>query len=216
MARRPRPAGEYGRRGPVREPYDLVLVVCEGAKTEPEYFRGLRKALRLSSANILIVPSHYGNDPVSLVKYATDKYQEEKGIYDRMYCVFDRDGHAGYQQALQMVVNSGLAKAKKLFAITSVPCFEIWVLLHFQFSTAAFTKLGQKSGCDRVIDAIRKNLAAYQKAFVNVFDELNPHTGTAIDNAQKLRKHNTQTGANNPATSVDILVTYLRGLKAKS
>lgn len=28
-----------------REPYDRVLIVCEGQKTEPDYLEGLRKEL---------------------------------------------------------------------------------------------------------------------------------------------------------------------------
>lgn len=213
MAHRPKPAGSYRRRGPVREPYDLVLIVCEGAKTEPEYFRGLRKAYRLSNANIEISPSHYGNDPISLVKFAIDKDKQEKGGYQRLFCVFDRDGHAGYQEALNLVANSPLGKSGKLTAITSIPCFEVWVLLHFVYSTAAYTPVGQKSGCDRVIDAIKDHIDGYAKAFDGVFDTLSQHTGNALANGKKLHAHNAATGSNNPATKVHELVEYLKNLK---
>jgi hypothetical protein len=213
MARRPKAAGYYRRRRPVRDPYDLVLIVCEGEKTEPEYFRGLRRACQLSSANVRIVPSHYGNDPVSLVRFAIDKYREDKGLYSRMYCVFDRNGHAGYQDALDLVANAPLGKTGKLFATTSIPCFEVWVLLHFHYSTAAFTPVGAKSGCDRVIDAIKTHFPEYQKAFFEVFDRLHPNIDTAISNAQKLSTHNAATASTNPATRVHELVQYLRGLK---
>jgi hypothetical protein len=153
--------------------------VSEGSKTEPAYFSGLRKAHRLSSANVMIVPSHYGHDPINLIRFAIDKNKEEKDVFDRMYCVFDRDGHAGFQDALNLVANSPLGKAKRLFACTSVPCFEVWVLLHFHYSTAGFTPVGNKSGCDRVIDAIRGHFGKYQKAFVNekwlrLFEQLSP------------------------------------------
>ncbi len=37
MGRNPRTAASYARRGPQRELYDVVLIVCEGAKTEPYY-----------------------------------------------------------------------------------------------------------------------------------------------------------------------------------
>ncbi len=80
--RRARAARAYRRRDAVREPYDTVLIVCEGGKTEPEYFRGLRTVLRLSSANITVVPSHYGNDPVSVVKYAIETHKQDKESYD--------------------------------------------------------------------------------------------------------------------------------------
>jgi len=35
----------YRRLSPQREPYDYVLIVCEGEKTEPNYFYGLRKPM---------------------------------------------------------------------------------------------------------------------------------------------------------------------------
>ena len=77
-----RAAGSYARRGPVREPYDRVLIVCEGKKTEPYYFRGLRLHYRLSSANIEIMPAD-GTDPLSIVSFA----QTRLGDYDRAFCV---------------------------------------------------------------------------------------------------------------------------------
>lgn len=91
MGRRPRPVQFYRRKRAIREPYDVALIVCEGEKTEPGYFEGLKKAHRLGSANIKVV-SGEGSDPVSIVKHALREYQ--RGGYDRAYCVFDRDGHA--------------------------------------------------------------------------------------------------------------------------
>jgi len=45
--RKGRTATEYVRRGPEREPYEYVIIVCEGKKTEPNYLNGLRVAYRL-------------------------------------------------------------------------------------------------------------------------------------------------------------------------
>jgi hypothetical protein len=92
----------YRRRNPQREPYDYVLIVCEGEKTEPNYFHGLRRAYALSSANIEIVrpPAH---DPLNIVAYAEKRLIE--GSYDRAYCVFDRNGRAGFDTALRNIVN---------------------------------------------------------------------------------------------------------------
>ena len=35
-------------------PYDVVLIVCEGEKTEPNYFEELKDAFRLNNANVKI------------------------------------------------------------------------------------------------------------------------------------------------------------------
>ena len=81
------------RRSPRREPYDRVLIVCEGEKTEPNYFRELCAHYRLSTANIEVTQGE-GNDPVSVVRTAKrlQKSETRQGErYDRIYCVFDRD-----------------------------------------------------------------------------------------------------------------------------
>lgn len=211
MARRkPRSARTYRRKEEVRESYDVVLIVCEGKKTEPEYFEGLKRAYRLSSANIKVVPGD-GNDPVSIVKHAIAEYR--KGGYDRAFCVFDRDGHVNYQQALDRIAASSLGKRGRLEAITSVPCFEVWILLHFAYSTAPFMKTGNRSACDSVIGAVRVHLPKYKKAMTGVFERLEPHTDRSVTHAERLARHNRNTASDNPATKVHELVKYLRELK---
>jgi hypothetical protein len=185
-----------------------VLIVCEGEKTEPEYLKGLQKFHRLSNANITIVPGD-GNDPVSIVKHAL----HAGGDFDRVFCVFDRDGHANYQQALDLLANSSLGKKGKLAAITSVPCFEIWILLHFGYTAAPFAVAGGRSACDNVVRAIREHMPEYQKALGGIFEQLQPHVEAALTHGNRLAQHNRDTGSENPGTKIHELVKYLRELK---
>ena len=53
MAKR-RPRKRFTRRDPEREPYDRVLIVCEGECTEPLYFEDLTDHYRLCTANIKV------------------------------------------------------------------------------------------------------------------------------------------------------------------
>lgn len=117
-----------------------MLIVCEGTRTEPAYFRGLRLIERLSNANIKITPAH-GTDPLSIVQYA-EQFADE---YDCTYCVFDRDGHANYDEAVQRLEHSQLGRPGRLIAVPSWPCFEVWLLLHFRYSSAAIVRAGRKS-----------------------------------------------------------------------
>jgi RloB-like protein len=203
-----RAAGSYARRGPVREPYDRVLIVCEGKKTEPYYFRGLRLHYRLSSANIEIVPAD-GTDPLSIVSFA----QTRLGDYDRAFCVFDRDGHQNYDAAVAKVARCAEGQAGKLVAITSWPCFEFWILLHFNYSTAPFNRAGGKSSCERVISKLNAYLPIYQKGLKNIYDLLAPKTAAAILNAKRLQRENARTDSTNPSTRVHELVQYLVDMK---
>ena len=188
------------------------MIVCEGEKTEPEYLRGLRKACDLNPANIKIVSAD-GNDPVSIVREAIQTYRSNPGEFDRVFCVFDRDGHANYQQALDLVANSPLGRGGILTAIVSVPCFEIWILLHYAYSSAPVAASGGRSACDNVVAAIRRHLPEYEKAFDGVFEKIAPMLDAAITHAHRLALHNHGTGSDNPATKVHELVKYLRSLK---
>jgi hypothetical protein len=203
-----RGAKSYVRRGATREQYDYVMIVCEGSKTEPKYFQRLKEVHRLSNANIQIARPD-ATDPMSLVAFAETMLARG---FDRIYCVFDRDGHANYAMALTHVAatygDEGIIRA-----ITSVPCFEIWVLLHFRYTSAAFTSAGNRSAGDRVFAEVRKHFADYAKGHQNVYDRLFDKLDQAIIHALRLSKDNETTGSTNPATKMHELVDYLRNIK---
>ena len=50
--RKKRKTESLRRKKAMKDPYDVVLIVCEGKKTEPNYFSEMKKAFRLSNANI--------------------------------------------------------------------------------------------------------------------------------------------------------------------
>jgi hypothetical protein len=210
MPRRPRTPASYARRGPQREPYDVVLIVCEGAKTEPFYFEGLRRAWRLSSANIL-VRSAGASYPPSLAAHALEALRG--GGYDRAFCVFDRDSHAGFDEALAQIAQSRKGHAAQIEAIVSWPCFEIWILLHFVMTTRAFVAGGGRSPCEQVIREISRHLGGYAKGSKGVFDALADKLDTALIHADRLHAHNVETESENPGTAVHGLVNYLKSLK---
>lgn len=212
MAKRPSKAAEkYKRKRPTREPYDVVLIVCEGKKTEPAYFNGIRLAYRLSSANVTAMQSGQGNDPMSVVTYAEKMAGSKK--YDKVYCVFDRNGHAQYAAAIQRVIQSPLAKEGRLFAAQSVPCFELWILLHFQPWTAPFTVSGGRSACENAIRELQRYIPVYGKNFAGVFAFLKDRLDAAVTNGTALEAHNANTGSDNPSTFVHKLLECLRGLR---
>jgi RloB-like protein len=205
MARRLRGAKSFRRAEPIREAYAFVLVVCEGTKSEPNYFKRLRHVYRLSSANVVITPAN-GNDPISIVEFA--KCQLETKNYDRVYCVFDRNGHHNYVKAIQR-----LSQINHIVAIPSEPCFEVWVLLHFVYSTAPFKPIGADSGCAMVIKEVQKHFPKYAKGYDSVFDDLEASMDQAIKHATQLSTHNDKVGSTNPATKVHMLVECLKNLR---
>ena len=53
-----------------RASYDRILIVSEGSKTEPSYFREIRSEYRLHTANVQVQPSELGTAPIQVVQYA--------------------------------------------------------------------------------------------------------------------------------------------------
>lgn len=74
-------------------------------KLKPLYFNSLREEYRLQATDICITNAN-GTDPMSLVKYAIDLYknsQKEGNDFDFVFCVFDKDDHANYKQAINEI-----------------------------------------------------------------------------------------------------------------
>jgi len=110
--RRAKKADELARCEAGRKPYPKALIVCEGSKTKPNYFNGLKDRYSLSSFE---VSGYCGSSPCSVFKYAKDRYWKEKNAgdeFDRVYCVFDKDDHANYQRSLNDIRQ---AKPKAFF-----------------------------------------------------------------------------------------------------
>jgi hypothetical protein len=211
-SQRREPQRSFARRAPTREPYDVVLIACEGTKTEPNYFKAARSAYRLSSVNIYIREPP-GSDPSSIVNFAIEELRHDAD-YDRVYCVFDRDQHANFDEAMRRAEQSEFAKAERLFVIPSVPCFELWVLLHYRYTTSSYTEAGGQSACERVIRDLRQHLENYDKGHKTIFTELEALLDQALMNADRLEKHNKDTRSINPATRMHHLMKYLKEMRS--
>jgi hypothetical protein len=185
------------------------LIVCEGIKTEPFYFKGLRLHHRLSNAHIHITPAE-GSDPMSIIAFAEARLPD----YDRIFCVFDRDGHQRYEDAVHRVAQSAAGQAGKLSAITSWPCFEIWLLLHFRYSAAPINRAGKRSSGDRALAELIRWMPEYRKGLEAVYALLVSKMPVAVRHAGQLERENRRTGSDNPSTRVHELVQYLTTLKA--
>ena len=206
MARR-RPENRIARRRPTREPYDRVLIVCEGERTEPLYLGDLADDYRLSTANFKIVGR--GADPKTVVREAIEQLRRENNLgenFDRVYCVFDRDEHATFLEA------SNEARASGLMLARSWPCFEFWLRLHFGFTRRPYTPSGGKSAAQNCVDELRRFIPGYEKAAEGVFFELKDRLEAAKVNATRALEDAHAAGDRNPCTEVHELVHYLQSL----
>ncbi len=122
----------------VRKPRRTILLFCEGTRTEPEYLEALKRQLwvRDSAAVDLQVQNGLGGlVPTTLVSIAIqvrNKSIELDGEIDEFWCVFDVEwpnNHPALRDTVEQARQNGVELA------ISNPCFELWLVLHFQNQT---------------------------------------------------------------------------------
>ncbi len=217
--RRIRRERDLTRQKNLRSAHEVVLIICEGVKTEPNYFKALRIYLRLNRENIVIHEGHKGTDPLSLVNAAEEEFvrerkrDPEKQGYDHVFVVFDRDSHTTYNDALQKINGLNEKYKGKFKAKVSIPCFELWLLLHFGYTTRQYGSSGGNSPCDNLIRDLNGHIAGYAKGNSGIFDATKELIDEAVKNAKLLENHQAAAQTDNPSTKVHHLVEYLRSLK---
>jgi hypothetical protein len=179
------------------------LIVCEGKVTEPYYFDDLRVLVR-SVIDLKLEPA---GAPKKVVERAVELKREAERLarrsrdlndrYDEVWCVFDVDEHPLLAEAKQQALANGLDVA------ISNPCFELWVLLHFQDQSAHIER-------DRVQSLCRHYMPGYEKKLPCSI--LAPLLDEAVGRALRLAAwHETRgTTGENPSTGVHLLVERIR------
>lgn len=199
--RRTRRADSFRRRPGRRTPRPITLIVCEG-DTERVYFEAVRASLGLSTAEVVIPDAASRSAPINVVNAAAAK-AKERGGYDYICCVFDRDRHESFDRARRKLQD--LARRWTVREAVSIPCFEVWILLHHERTDAPFTQ------CDDVITRIRQHLPHYTKADAEIARGLINRITDALDNAHWLESRRATTG-DNPSTSIHHLMQHLQAL----
>lgn len=190
--------------------YDRVLVVCEGKKTEPQYFEEIRQHHRLQTSNVKIMPSSYGTTPQQVIDFARDEIKKIPS-WEQVFCVFDRDDHPNFLNALKSAISlnnkfkNELGEPIGFSAIPSNPCFELWLLLHFIPITTEIQR-------DKVLSHLKHStrLPNYKKGKNGVFQSTKERLSAAFKNSDKLTKDSSI--SDNPYTAVGDLVKYLMKL----
>ncbi|GAA2431351.1 RloB family protein [Streptomyces glaucus] len=194
------------RKGAKRPELRRVLVYCEGECTEKHYLRGLRSDLSGLPVQIALGPEH--GVPTALVRAAIKhkeraprSRQDRFTAYDEVWCVMDVEAptpHPDLERALREARDHGIKVA------LSNPCFELWLLLHFQevrkynTSEAAQKLLEKHEACGYRTD--RKHLD---------YEPFRLAHPAAAGRARALRDASGRGHSANPWTDVDILVDWL-------
>lgn len=202
-----------------RASYDRILIVSEGSKTEPLYFKEIRTEYRLHTANVEVRPSELGTAPIQVVQYAQDLFEKgdiHKAIqpraFEQVYAVFDRDDHDSYFQALRLAeslhgkLRNDAKQTITFKAMASVPSFELWLLLHFEDIKAPLHR-------DEVLSRLKKHIPHYEKGVGGVFAITRLTLTLATQRAQKLSEQFNADTTPEPYTAIAELVQLLTQLR---
>ncbi len=184
------------------------LIVCEGERTEPNYFSELGKQLPRGTVELKIEGT--GRNTIGLVDFAMKQRDNASRPYDRVWAVFDKDDFP------EENFNNAILKASSnnINCAWTNEAFELWFLLHFQFVNTGMKRDEYKAYLER--EVIKKSgdiNYKYLKSTPNTFSILNTHGNQiqAIEWAKQLKQKyvDQRHAVHNPCTCVHELIEEL-------
>lgn len=192
-----------------------VLIVCEGEKTEPNYFRSFHM-MKNQSDLVYEIKSEGGKintiDVVNLAIQLRDKAKKEGKPYDSVWAVFDKDSFPNdkFNQAIKKAETNGIGCA------WSNEAFELWYVYHFDDRNTPLSRTEYKSIITKRVKKngrkpnykYTKNDCQMRKILLECGDE-----EQAILRAQNQANQyqDEKFHTHNPATTVYKLVSLLKG-----
>jgi hypothetical protein len=157
------------RKTNFREEVPSFLIVCEGKRTEPSYFRGFHVGRVLD-----VRVEGLGQSTVNLVRETIRLRNQDD--YDQVWVVFDIDNctPAQVNEAIRLAEKNGIQVAY------SNQAFELWYLLHFDYHHSSVDR-------KQYIYKLTKTLGGtYTKNAPDLYIRLLNRQPTAIQNAKRL------------------------------
>lgn len=153
----------YARQAQKRKRRQIVckiLIVCEGTKTEPNYFNAFLSYNRGTVVYDIDVKG-LGDNTLNVVDNAIEL--KNKGEYDRVWAVFDKDSFSNDK------FNSAIIKAESnnVCCAWSNEAFELWYLYHFVNRTTGMNREEYKVAISNAVN----NSPKYKLKKMYVYDK---------------------------------------------
>lgn len=181
------------RRPPYRIQRQAILVVCGGVQTEPRYFDGLKQAYRNTAVNITIKKK--GACPEDVMRYALKLRDQSGSAYDECWCVLDVDD-------FDLMPCLSLARKNLVNLAISNPCFEYWLLLHFEACSAPLARYHD------AVKRLLKHVPHYEKSALK-FADFSDGVVDAVERARRIGCDPGTEHERNPSSGVWTLVENL-------
>ncbi len=167
---------DFKRKRASRYTKKTYLIICEGS-CEEIYFKHLKHIERWTHVNIEVMNPRIST-PVSIYKYARDMRRFRQ--YDTVFCIIDGD----------VLEGNGPSPGKGIHPVISIPCFELWLLLHFKYTSKDFYHCGEliERELKQYIPDYEKSTKYHNKK--KFYELLRTNLDKAIRNAKKLEEEN--------------------------
>ncbi|MCX7749858.1 MAG: RloB family protein [Clostridia bacterium] len=188
------------------------LIVCEGEKTEPNYFEGIKKRInREYSGNKISVATKVelnihgtGRNTNDLVEFVKEMINKSPLGYGHVWIIYDKDDFSDDQ------FNSSIEQAESYGYNVgwSNEAIELWFVLHFEYLNS-----GIKRGkyCDKLTEYFESlGLGKYEKNRTDIFEVLGKYgeVQKAIGWAKKLIKVHDEACVSSPAKMLPATKVY--------
>lgn len=221
--RRAKGPNDLKRRKEHLPPGKTALIVCEDSKSSPAYFNEL---CRKEDVFKLVIVKGVGGDPAAVYDRALALFNDNPD-YDHVFCVFDRDSHGRYDDICRQISEKFLKIGRQgerkscgtanFRAITSWPCYEYWLLLHYTEHTAPIVETMGRTNGQQTEHLLRQQpeMSDYAKGNARLYKKVCEKTDDAMTRAQTVWQRSQANNAPNPHTRIHQLVAILRSLKSK-
>jgi len=174
------------------------LVVSEGTKTEPNYFRSLARNINANASlydrrrrefiqfHIRGVGRNTRDVFNEAVKAAREIQSAESIVFQRVWVVYDKDDFDDDDfNVVQELCESQSNEDTKYMALWSNQCIELWFLLHFEYFDTA---LMREDYCRKLSHHLKlhDSRTKYEKNSEEMFDLLLPFLNVAMKNSKLL------------------------------
>ncbi len=194
-----------------------ILIVCEGEKTEPKYFKSFNK----KNNGVFVVDLSISGGGINTIQVVDEAIRlkeiaDKKNLpYDVVWAVFDRDSFKADK------FNAAITKASayNVQCAWSNEAFELWYLLHFEYRNTPMSRKEYQGRIEYHINNSplykKKKAYKYKKNEESHFDDMCKfgNIENAINNAERLSKlfNDEKYATHNPNTQVFKLVRQLLG-----
>jgi hypothetical protein len=187
----------------------FFLIVCEGAKTEPNYFESIKN--RIPRGIIKLDIQGEGKNTLTLIEETIKIRSKSLTNYDETWAVFDKDSFP--DQNFNNAINK--AEKNKINCAWTNEAFELWYLLHLEFINVAMNREDYKPRIENWITQKSEKPFKYQKnsnLMYQILQEFGDEN-QAISWAEQLEQNydGNEFAKHNPCTKVHNLIKNLNG-----